>query len=62
MKDDFNDADLAELPSGGARWHKHANFMRLLLTGERILDDNSRRGTWEFTNKGWQEYRGLQKL
>lgn len=52
MKNILNAEDAEELPTGGQRWHKNANFARLNLTKRGYLASDSPRGVWELTELG----------
>jgi len=51
----MSDADFEELPTGGQRWHKNANFARLNLRKNGYLASDSPRGIWELTQLGRAE-------
>jgi hypothetical protein len=47
--------DLEEIPSGGdIRWRKQAQWERYLMVQDGLLRDDSPRGVWEITDKGWE--------
>ena len=52
MKPIFSQYDLQHIPSGGARWHKNANFARLKMVEEGWLSSGSPQGVWEITEAG----------
>ena len=51
MRQSLTKEDLEELPTGGQRWHKNANFARLNLVKSDFLASHSPRGVWELTSK-----------
>jgi len=55
MTSAMSDADFEELPTGGQRWHKNANFARLNLRKNGYLASDSPRGIWELTQLGRAE-------
>ena len=52
MKETLTDFDFLEVPSGGQRWHKSANWARYVLAAQGYLRSDSERGYWELSDKG----------
>lgn len=52
MRASFTPRDQEELPTGGERWRKNANFARLNLVSAGYLSRESQHGLWELTEKG----------
>ncbi|MCS7254051.1 MAG: winged helix-turn-helix domain-containing protein [Armatimonadetes bacterium] len=52
--------DLEWMPKGNDyRWRKKARWERFKMKQDGLLRDDSPRGIWELTEKGWQEVRKL---
>ena len=45
------------LPTGDLRWRKQANFERWRMVRDGLLKDDSPRGFWELTPRGWEQAR-----
>src|SRR5260370_37767220 len=52
MKEALKKADYEPLKDGAPRWHKGANFARLLMVQQGLLKKDSPRGLWEITEAG----------
>ncbi|MCX7778606.1 MAG: winged helix-turn-helix domain-containing protein, partial [Armatimonadetes bacterium] len=51
--------DFRPVSSGEPRWRNKARWERFNMVLEGLLRDDSPRGIWELTEKGWQEARKL---
>ena len=54
LADQFSDTDKATLASGGIRWQNRAQFVRLRLVHEGLMQRDSPRGIWAITEAGRQ--------
>ena len=52
MRDVLNDVDYEILQCGDIRWRKSANFERLVMVQEGLLDSKASRGFWVITKEG----------
>ncbi|MCS7186066.1 MAG: winged helix-turn-helix domain-containing protein [Armatimonadota bacterium] len=60
VKPDLPEIDLEWMPtSNDYRWRKKTRWERFKMKQEGLLRDDSPRGIWELTEKGWQEARKL---
>jgi len=56
VRPQLTEIDLEWLPTGNDyRWRKKARWERLKMKQEGLLRDDSPRGIWELSKKGWQE-------
>lgn len=62
MRKSLGEADYEELPSGGPRWHKGANWARQHLVNKGLLNKNSPRGIWELTEQGLSTVKSKRQL
>jgi len=55
----LTEIDLQRLPTGDFRWRKNACWEKFRMEREGLLRDDSPRGVWKLSEKGWQEARKL---
>lgn len=60
MQHRFTPADEQSLPvSPELRWKKSASWERMQMVDDGLLRDDSPRGVWELSDRGWEEARKL---
>ena len=62
MHNRLTSVDYALIPSGHeARWRKSANWERMNMVNDGLLQNDSPRGIWKLSDKGWAEARKLNQ-
>lgn len=62
MQNTLTKVDYDIIPSGHqTRWEKSANWERMNMVHDGLLRNNSPRGVWELSDRGWAEARKLNQ-